>query len=159
MPRLNPYRYWRKVPYSVLVPNFQKKIAARNKSQKEYLNFSEQFPTTIFFARICTWAVFKGFQPTTSSFKWTLPTIPATNGNLVNYKVVDLVKIYKFHIYYFSTEVIRKILKIVCSNKSETCIAYFSAKTASNKQKINYKVVDLVKIYNLCIDHFFIETI
>ena len=73
------------------------------------------------------------------------------NENLFNYKVVDLVTPYNFHIHFSICDHL-KILKI-WNLKFKPCIW---VPKNFNWKNFNYKVVDRVKTYNFCIHHFLI---
>ena len=73
-----------------------------------------------------------------------LLAITISNENLFNYKVVDLVATYNFHIYFF-------FLHLRSFENFE-----FGCQNNLNWKFFNYKVVDRLETYNLCINYFLI---
>jgi hypothetical protein len=82
------------------------------------------------------------------------------NRHNLNYKVVDVVKIYNFGVGFTSIRVYMKMLRVFegmsprekSSNfRFEYSVDYLSIKIISNEKCMNYKVVALDEIYNFCI--------
>ena len=82
----------------------------------------------------------------------------ASNKIILNCKVVDLVEFYNLYKDYLHASSYKLIVifwkcAVQYSDQnlnfgSENCVNFFSTKVAPNEKSLNYKVVDLVEIYN-----------
>ena len=86
-----------------------------------------------------------------------------SDGDKIYTKIIDLDEIYNFVVQIFfiwshlGAQIIDKCSDLKFNFGSEACDNYLSTKMVSNKKYLNYKVIDLVEIYNLCIKFIFIR--